>query len=79
MLVLFYMNRCINIITDKALVKENRVLVVVALPCHKADESILTERDLAAGGRGTVRNDIAGINKLADIYYRALIYTGAVV
>ena len=41
------MERRINIVSHKVLVKQNGVLVVVAFPRHKADEGVLTERYLA--------------------------------
>ncbi len=39
----FYMNRCINIVTNKLFVDKNGVLVVITLPGHKADKSVLAE------------------------------------
>ena len=39
-LVFFYMNGGIDILADNSLVKKNRVLVVIALPCHEADKSV---------------------------------------
>ena len=45
--VFFDVDRCIHIVAHKALVYKYGVLIVVALPHHKADEGVLTEGDLA--------------------------------
>ena len=73
------MDRGIHILADKLLVKENRVLVVVTLPGHKADKSILTERDLTALGSGTVCNNLSCLNALTLVNDRSLVYAGALV
>ena len=46
-LVFFNMDGGEYILHYEALVKENSVLVIVALPCHKADKDILAEGYLA--------------------------------
>ena len=77
--VFFYMNRGVYIVVDKLLVDENRVLVVVALPRHKADESVLSERDFAVLGCGTVCDNLTLGDTLALAYNRALVYAVALV
>ena len=42
-LVLFNMNRSVYIIPDELFVNKDSILVVVAFPCHKSDQNILTE------------------------------------
>ena len=42
-----------------SLIEQDGVLVVVALPGHKAHEDVLAQGDLALVGGGAVRNDIA--------------------
>ena len=46
-IVFLYMNRCINIVANEIFVEQNGVLVVIAFPCHEADEGILAEGDFA--------------------------------
>ena len=40
-------DRGVNVVSYKSLVKKNSVLVVITLPGHKSDKSVLTERDLS--------------------------------
>ena len=42
-LVFFNMDRCINIVAYYFFIYKDCVLVVVALPCHKSDESVFAE------------------------------------
>ena len=46
-IVLFYMNRCINIVANEIFIEQNGVLVVIAFPCHEAYKGILAEGDFA--------------------------------
>ena len=57
--VFFDMDRCVNIVANDFFVKQNGVLVVVALPGHEADESVFAESDLAVIGSGAVREHLA--------------------
>ena len=68
MRILLNVDRGVNIVADKAFVKQDRVLVVVTFPGHKADEGVLTQRDLSLRGSGTVREDLSLFNALADTY-----------
>ena len=77
--MLFDMQGCINVITNELFTDENCVLIVIALPVHKADKNILAERDLAVGGGCAVRYDVALFKMIADRDDRALIYAGALV
>ena len=78
-LILFNMDRGVNIFTDNTLVKKNGVLVVVAFPGHEADKSILTDSKLAVAGCGTVRKDLTNVNFLALVNDRSLVYAGTLV
>ena len=73
------MNRGINIIVNQLLVDEYGVLVVVAFPCHEADEGVLAECDLAHLCCGAVSDNVASLYTLALAYDRALIYAVALV
>ena len=78
-LIFLDMDRCIHIVTHKTLVYKNRVLVVVAFPCHKSDKCVSAERNLAAVRSRSVGDNLFLLNLLTDCYYRTLIYTGSVV
>ena len=53
-LILFDMNRSINVVTHDFLVNENGILVVIAFPGHEADEGILAEADFTIAGSRAV-------------------------
>ena len=78
-LIFLNMNGGINIIAHQALVYKNRVLVVVAFPCHKADEGVSAEGYFAVARSRTVGNNLVLLDLLTHRHYRALIYTGSVV
>ena len=78
-LIFFNVDRCVHIISYKFFVDENCVLIVVALPGHKADEGVLAEAELAVVGCGAVGNNLTFFNHVADGNYRALIDAGALV
>ena len=78
-LVLFYMDRCVNIIVNQFLVDENSILVVVAFPCHEADKSVLTERNLALACSGTVCEYLSCLYLIALVYDRTLVHAGTLV
>ena len=73
------MDRGINIIFYKALVDQNGVLVVVALPCHEADEHVAPKADLAARRRRAVGDHLPDGNFLALFDNWALIDAGSLV
>ena len=59
--------------------RTSRVLVVVALPGHKADERVLAERDLAVRGGGAVGDHVALLDPLALADDRPLVDAGALI
>ena len=56
-----------------------RVLVVVAVPRHERDEHVAAEREIAEIGRGTVGDDVALLDPVADIHQRTLVDAGVLV
>lgn len=58
-LVFFYMDGRIEVFFDQPLVEKHCVLIVVALPGHKAYEHIAAQRQLAVVGRRTVGQHLA--------------------
>ena len=73
------MNRGIYIIANNFFINQNCVFVVVTFPCHKADQSVFTERNLTVGSSGTVRDYLTDCNLLSFFHDRTLIDTGALV
>ncbi len=73
------MDRGEHIFHDKALVKQDSVLVVVAFPGHESDEDVLAEGYLAVLGARAVCNDVALVNALAERNDWSLVYAGALV
>ena len=55
------------------------VLVVVAVPRHERDEAVAAQRQLAEVGRGTVGDDVARLDHVADLHQRALVDAGVLV
>ena len=78
-LILFNMNRGEYIVFDQLLAQQHRVLVVVALPRHERYQHVAPKRYLALIGGRSVRNGLTGNHLLALLYYRALVYAGALV
>ncbi len=58
-LILFDVDGSIHVILHQALAQQHGVLVVVSLPCHEADQRVLAQSQLAHGGGGAVRDDLA--------------------
>ncbi len=77
--ILLDVDRCIYIISYKALAQKNSVLVVVAFPCHEADQRVLAERKFAVAGGRTVSNDLAFSYSLARKDDRLLVVAVALV
>src|SRR5262245_3694309 len=73
------MDRGEHVGADDALGDEDGILEVVAHPRHEGDEHVAAERKLAEIGRGTVGNDLPGLNLIADTHERPLIDTGVLV
>ncbi len=78
-LILFDMNRCINIILNQSLTDQNGILVIVAFPLDKSNERILSERKFSTRGGRTVRDNFAGFYMHILIYNRTLVITVALV
>ena len=77
--IFLYVNRRVGVVSYKIFVEKNCVLVVIALPCHEADESVLTEGNFAVRGRGTVGNDLSLLDIFALIDDGTLVDAGALV
>src|SRR5262245_7474366 len=73
------MDRGEYVVADDALGDEDRILEVVAHPRHEGDEHVPAERKLAEIGRGTVGDDLAGLNLISDAHERPLIDAGVLV
>ncbi len=69
----------VYIIPHDLLVDQNGILVIVALPGHKADQGVLAQRNLAIAGGRTVSHNLTLIHMLPHADHRALIDAGALV
>ncbi len=78
-LIFFDMNGSKGVFFNKLFVDKNSILVVIAFPCHKADEHILAERNLSLAGGGTVADNLTLFNVLAFCNDRTLVYAGSLV
>ena len=67
----------VNVLADDLLVQQDGVLVVVALPGHEADQSVLAQRDLAVAHCGAVGQHLTGLDALAHLDDGALVDAGA--
>ena len=56
----------IHVVPHDLFVDQNGVLVVVALPGHKADQDVFAQGDLAVAGGGAVGDDVALFHTLAQ-------------
>jgi hypothetical protein len=54
-----------DVLAEDLLGDEDRVLEVVAVPRHERHEHVAAERHLTLVGRGTVGDDLAGLDLLA--------------
>ena len=73
------MNGGIYVVADHSLVEQDRVLVVVAFPGHKADQRIFTQRNLAVAGRRTICQYLTDGNSFACADDWTLVEAGALV
>src|SRR6476469_8422337 len=78
-LVLLDVDRGEDVVLHQALAEDDRVLVVVALPRHERHEEVLAQRHLAALGRGTVGDELAGLEPLALVDAHDLVVAVALV
>ena len=68
-----------DVVGDDTLGEEDGVLEVVAHPRHERDEHVLAERQIAEVGRGTVGDDLAGLDRVTDMHQRTLVDAGVLV
>ena len=68
-----------DVVLDDALGEQDRVLEVVAVPGHERDEHVAAEREIAEIGRGTVGDDVALLDAVADAHQRLLVDAGRLV
>src|SRR6185369_1728183 len=59
--------------------EQDRVFEVVAVPRHERDQHVAAERELAEIGRGTVGDDVALADDVADLHQRTLVDAGRLV
>ena len=78
-LVLLHVDGSEGILHDEALVEQDGVLVVVALPVHVADQDVLAEADLAVAGGRAVGEHVALFDPVARVDDGALVDAGALV
>jgi len=78
-LKLLDMDRGEDVIGHDALGDEDRVLEVVAVPRHERDEHVPPQRQLAQLGRGSVGDDVPGLDLIAHTHQRTLIDAGRLV
>ena len=68
-----------DIFSYQTFVQQNGVLIVVAFPCHEADQSIFTQRNFAVCSCRTVCQYLSLVYPFAGIDDRTLIDTGRLV
>ncbi len=78
-LILLNMQRSIDIFLYKTLADKDSVLVVVAFPCHEADQRVLAKAELTVLRGRTVRNDLALFHMIAVVHGRLLVVAVALV
>ena len=78
-LILFNMNRRINIVHNQPFTQQYGILVVVTFPCHKANQRILSKSDLAIRCRRPVCNHLPCCNPVAFVNNRSLVVAVALV
>ena len=78
-LELFDVDRGEDVVLHDPLGDQDRVLVIVPVPRHERDEHVPAERELAVLGRRTVRDDLAGVDRVTDLHQRALVDAGVLV
>ena len=78
-LELLDVNRGEHVVLGDALADQDRVFEVVALPGHERDEHVLAERELAHVGRGTVREHVARLHRVAGADDRLLVVASGLV
>ena len=78
-LVLLDVDRGEDVVLDEALVEDDRVLVVVALPRHERHQQVLAQRHLTVVGGRAVGDDLADLDAVALVDDRLLVEARALV
>src|SRR5690606_30451941 len=73
------MNRSEHIVFDQPFTDQNRILVVVPLPRHERDQHVLAERELSLIGRRAVGKYVSGLDSVALLGDRLLVYARSLV
>ena len=68
-----------DVLHGDLLAEQDRVFEVVAIPRHERDEHVAAEREIAQFGRGTIGDDVAGVDVIADNHQRTLVDAGRLV
>src|SRR5205814_5265426 len=68
-----------DVVLHDPLGEQDRVFEVVAVPRHERDQYVAAERELAEIGRGTVGNDVALPDDIANLHQRTLVDAGRLV
>ena len=63
-LIFLDMNRSVHVFLNKTLTQKNRILVVVAFPCHESNQRVLSKSKLTIRGRRTICNYLSGLYML---------------
>src|SRR6476620_2112879 len=68
-----------DVVLHDPLGEQDRVFEVVAVPRHERDQHVAAEREFAEIGRGTVGDDVALPDDVADLHQRTLVDAGRLV
>src|SRR5207237_6049728 len=68
-----------DVVLHDPLGEQDRVFEVVAVPRHERDQHVAPQRELAEIGRGTVGDDVALLDDIADLHQRTLVDAGRLV
>ena len=78
-LILLNMDGGVDVFLNQTLGQKNRILVIVAFPCHESDERVLAKGNLAVISGRTVCDYLSGLHVVVLIYNRLLVVTVALV
>ncbi len=68
-----------DVVLHDPLGDQDRILIIVAVPRHERDEHVAAERQLAEFGRRAVGDDLARLDRVADLHQRTLVDAGVLV
>ena len=71
--VLFDVNRGQHVLGNHALGEDNRILIVQTFPGHVCHEQVLTQSELTAVGRRSVRDNVTLFHTLTGLYHNTLV------